>query len=43
MLLLYLNCLVQNSLVVAAMAVAFAFAFTVVETTDIMQRLSDYN
>lgn len=41
MLLLYLNCLVQNSFVMAAMAVAFAFA--VVETTDIMQRLSDYN
>ena len=41
MLLLYLNCLEQNSLVVVAMAVAFAFK--VVETTDIMLQLSGYN
>ena len=41
MLLLYLNWLVQNSLVVAAMAVAFAFK--VVESTDIVMLLSGYN
>lgn len=41
MLLLYLNYLEQNSLVVVAMAVAFAFK--VVETTDIVMLLSGYN
>ena len=41
MLLLYLNWLVQTSLVVVAMAVAFAFK--VVETTDIRMLLSGYN
>lgn len=41
MLLLYLNYLEQNSLVVVAMAVAFAFK--VVESTDIVMLLSGYN
>ena len=41
MLLLYLNYLEQNPLVVVAMAVAFAFK--VVESTDIVMLLSGYN